>query len=81
MEIEGEIDGKSSNIDREPIVEEEKELGHNCLCEAYPGNNGSRTKNRLYRQSHRKKGLVYGINEWDDYILEEAVRIKAKQGC
>jgi len=28
-----------------------------------------------------KKGLVYGINEWDDYILEEAVRIKAKQGC
>jgi len=28
-----------------------------------------------------KKGLVYGINEWDDYALEEAVRIKAKQGC
>lgn len=28
-----------------------------------------------------KTGLVYGINEWDDYALEEAVRIKAKQGC
>jgi len=28
-----------------------------------------------------KKGLVYGINEWDDYALEEAVRIKTKQGC
>jgi len=28
-----------------------------------------------------KKGLVYSINEWDDYALEEAVRIKAKQGC
>ena len=28
-----------------------------------------------------KKGLVYGINKWDDYALEEAVRIKAKQGC
>jgi len=28
-----------------------------------------------------KKGLVYGINKWDDCALEEAVRIKAKQGC
>jgi len=25
-------------------------------------------------------GLVYDINEWDDYALEEAVRIKEKQG-
>jgi len=28
-----------------------------------------------------KTGMVYDINEWDDYSLEEAVRIKAKQGC
>jgi len=41
---------------------------------------GSRTKNRLNRQNHRKKGLVYGINKWDDYALEKAVHIKAKQG-
>lgn len=27
-----------------------------------------------------KAGLVYDINEWDDYALEEAVRIKEKQG-
>jgi len=27
-----------------------------------------------------KKGLVYGINKWDDYALEKAVHIKAKQG-
>jgi electron transfer flavoprotein beta subunit len=27
-----------------------------------------------------KMGLVYDINEWDDYALEEAVRIKEKQG-
>ena len=27
-----------------------------------------------------KTGLVYDINEWDDYALEEAVRIKEKQG-
>jgi electron transfer flavoprotein beta subunit len=27
-----------------------------------------------------KSGLVYDINEWDDYALEEAVRIKEKQG-
>ena len=27
-----------------------------------------------------KIGLVYDINEWDDYALEEAVRIKEKQG-
>ncbi len=26
-----------------------------------------------------KTGLVYDINEWDDYALEEAVRIKEKQ--
>jgi electron transfer flavoprotein beta subunit len=28
----------------------------------------------------QKTGLVYDINEWDDYALEEAVRIKEKQG-
>jgi electron transfer flavoprotein beta subunit len=27
-----------------------------------------------------KTGLVYDINEWDDYALEESVRIKEKQG-
>ena len=27
-----------------------------------------------------KTGLVFDINEWDDYALEEAVRIKEKQG-
>jgi electron transfer flavoprotein beta subunit len=27
-----------------------------------------------------KTGLIYDINEWDDYALEEAVRIKEKQG-
>lgn len=27
-----------------------------------------------------RTGLVYDINEWDDYALEEAVRIKEKQG-
>lgn len=27
-----------------------------------------------------KTGLVYDINEWDDYALEEAVRIREKQG-
>ncbi len=27
-----------------------------------------------------KTGLVHDINEWDDYALEEAVRIKEKQG-
>jgi len=27
----------------------------------------------------QKTGLVYDINEWDDYALEEAVRIKEKQ--
>jgi electron transfer flavoprotein beta subunit len=27
-----------------------------------------------------KTGLVYDINEWDDYALEETVRIKEKQG-
>ena len=27
-----------------------------------------------------RAGLVYDINEWDDYALEEAVRIKEKQG-
>ena len=27
-----------------------------------------------------KTGLVYDINEWDDYALEEAVRIKERQG-
>jgi electron transfer flavoprotein beta subunit len=27
-----------------------------------------------------KTGLVYDINEWDDYALEEAVRIKEKHG-
>jgi len=27
-----------------------------------------------------KAGLIYDINEWDDYALEEAVRIKEKQG-
>jgi electron transfer flavoprotein beta subunit len=27
-----------------------------------------------------KTGLVYDINEWDDYALEEAVRLKEKQG-
>jgi hypothetical protein len=28
--LRGEINGKSSNIEREPIVEEEKELGHSA---------------------------------------------------
>jgi electron transfer flavoprotein beta subunit len=27
-----------------------------------------------------KTGLVYDINEWDDYALEEAVRIRERQG-
>jgi len=27
-----------------------------------------------------KTGLVYDINEWEDYVLEEAVRIKEKLG-
>jgi electron transfer flavoprotein beta subunit len=27
-----------------------------------------------------RSGLVFDINEWDDYALEEAVRIKEKQG-
>jgi electron transfer flavoprotein beta subunit len=27
-----------------------------------------------------KSGLVFDINEWDDYALEEAVRVKEKQG-
>ena len=27
-----------------------------------------------------RAGLVYDINEWDDYALEEAVRIREKQG-
>ena len=27
-----------------------------------------------------KTGLVYDINEWDDYAVEEAVRIKEKLG-
>jgi len=27
-----------------------------------------------------RTGLVYDINEWDDYALEEAVRMKEKQG-
>ena len=27
-----------------------------------------------------KTGLVFDINEWDDYALEEAVRLKEKQG-
>src|SRR4030067_1486867 len=27
-----------------------------------------------------KSGLVYDINEWDDYALEEAGRIKEKRG-
>ncbi len=27
-----------------------------------------------------RTGLVYDINEWDDYALEEAIRIKEKQG-
>jgi electron transfer flavoprotein beta subunit len=27
-----------------------------------------------------KTGLVYDINEWDDYALEEAVRLKERQG-
>jgi len=27
-----------------------------------------------------KAGLVFDINEWDDYALEEAIRIKEKQG-
>ncbi|MEM3463954.1 MAG: electron transfer flavoprotein subunit beta, partial [Candidatus Bathyarchaeia archaeon] len=27
-----------------------------------------------------KGGLVFDINEWDDYALEEAVRIKEKVG-
>lgn len=27
-----------------------------------------------------KTGLVYDINEWDDYALEEAVQLKEKQG-
>lgn len=31
-------------------------------------------------KSIEKAGLVYDINEWDDYALEEAVRIKEKQG-
>jgi electron transfer flavoprotein beta subunit len=31
-------------------------------------------------KSIEKTGLVYDINEWDDYALEEAVRIKEKQG-
>jgi electron transfer flavoprotein beta subunit len=31
-------------------------------------------------KSIEKTGLVYDINEWDDYALEEAVRIKEKSG-
>jgi electron transfer flavoprotein beta subunit len=31
-------------------------------------------------KSVEKTGLVYDINEWDDYALEEAVRIKEKFG-
>jgi electron transfer flavoprotein beta subunit len=31
-------------------------------------------------KSIEKAGLVFDINEWDDYALEEAVRIKEKQG-
>jgi len=31
-------------------------------------------------KSIEKTGLVFDINEWDDYALEEAVRIKEKQG-
>ncbi|MCJ7699622.1 electron transfer flavoprotein subunit beta/FixA family protein, partial [Candidatus Bathyarchaeota archaeon] len=27
-----------------------------------------------------RTGLVFDINEWDDYALEEAVRIREKQG-
>jgi len=27
-----------------------------------------------------QSGLVFDINEWDDYALEEAVQIKEKQG-
>ena len=27
-----------------------------------------------------KSGLVFDINEWDDYALEEAVRLKEKLG-
>jgi len=32
MEIEGKIDGKSDNVKRKSVVEEERELGRNCLC-------------------------------------------------
>ena len=31
-------------------------------------------------KSIEKAGLVFDINEWDDYALEEAVRMKEKQG-
>ncbi len=31
-------------------------------------------------KSIEKTGLIFDINEWDDYALEEAVRIKEKQG-
>jgi electron transfer flavoprotein beta subunit len=31
-------------------------------------------------KSIEKAGLVFDINEWDDYALEEAVRIREKQG-
>jgi len=31
-------------------------------------------------KSIEKTGLAFDINEWDDYALEEAVRIKEKQG-
>lgn len=32
------------------------------------------------RRDIRKDNLVYGINEWDNYALEEAVRIKEQSG-
>jgi len=32
------------------------------------------------RQEIEKEGLVYKINEWDEYVLETAARVKAKQG-
>ena len=31
-------------------------------------------------KSIEKTGLVFDINEWDDYAVEEAVRIKEKLG-
>ena len=81
MEIQREIDGKSNNFGMEIWHSRRKEGLEIIVCVKHvPETAEAEIKIAPTGKTIEKTGLVFDINEWDDYALEEAVRIKEKFG-